>query len=153
MLISNLKNVMTQVNLNTNIKLGIDFLMNMNLAKCDPGRISIDGDNVFVRVIDCETIPFEDAKFEAHNKYIDIHYVSFEREIIWCLDRERIHQTDQYDIEKDVLHGIPKKPEDVSKLVLSRGDLAILYPSDVHAPKGLEGPSKMIRKIVIKVAI
>jgi biofilm protein TabA len=153
MLICNLRNIMTQVNLNKNMKLAINFLMNENLEKCDPGRISIDADNVYVRVIDCETIHFEDAKFEAHNKYIDIHYVTFEKEIIWCVDREKIHQTDQYDGEKDIMHGIPKNPEDVSKVVLLRGDLAILYPSDAHAPKGLEAPSKLIRKIVIKVAI
>ena len=135
------------------MKLAIDFLINENFEKCNPGRIPIDGDNVYVRVIECETIPFKDAKFEAHNKYIDIHYAAFNKEIIWCIDREKISPTDEYNGEKDVLHGIPKNLEDVSSVVLSRGDLAILYPSDVHAPRGLEGPSKLIRKIVIKVAL
>jgi biofilm protein TabA len=153
MLICNLEYLMEQVHEDTRMNLAVNFLINEDLGKLSPGRIAIEGDNVYVRIMEYETIPFEEVKFEAHKKYLDIHYVVSGKEAIWCTDTENIIQTDAYNSEKDVFHGLPKYPDELSKIVLSNGELAITYPSDAHAPKGLVGSSTMIKKIVVKVAI
>ncbi len=64
-----------------------------------------------------------------------------------------MEQTDSYNLEKDVFHGIAKNPEDLSKVVLSCGDLGIMYPTDAHAPKGIAGHSMIVHKIVVKVGL
>lgn len=153
MIICNLKNFTKEINNDAKMKKAAEFLLNEDLEKLTPGRISIDSDNIYVKIMNYETIPFEQVRFEAHNKYIDIHYVIIEKEIIWCVDRDKINPVGQYNIEKDVIHGAPKNPEDISKIVLSSGDLAVTYPSDAHAPKGMVVSSRLIKKIVIKVIV
>ncbi len=153
MLICNMKNLKEQVKSDTRMEKAVNFLLNEDLGKLTPGRIPIDGENVYVKVMDYETIPFEELKYEAHKKYIDIHYVISGKEAIWCVDTAKMEQTDSYNLEKDVFHGIAKNPEDLSKVVLSCGDLGIMYPTDAHAPKGIAGHSMIVHKIVVKVGL
>jgi biofilm protein TabA len=152
MIVCNLKNLVQQVKDDTRMQKAVEFLMKEDLEKLPAGRINIDGDDVYVRVMDYQTIPFEEVKFEAHKKYIDIHYVVAGKEAIWCVDTDNMMPTDEYNPEKDVFHGLPEKIEEISRVILSKGDLAILYPSDAHAPKGMVGSTITLKKIVIKVA-
>ena len=51
------------------------FLKNSDLSKLEIKRYDIDGDNLYAPVSEYLTKNEEDAKFEAHQKYIDIQYV------------------------------------------------------------------------------
>ena len=53
----------------------VDFLQNTDLAALEPGKHEIDGTEVYANVAEYTTIPWEEAKYEAHEHYTDIQYV------------------------------------------------------------------------------
>ena len=52
------------------------------MSKLEVKRYDIDGDNLYATVSEYITKNEEDAKFEAHQKYIDIQYVISGKEIM-----------------------------------------------------------------------
>jgi len=57
-----------------------------------------------------------------------------------------------YDEVKDVYLGrVP--PGEMTSVRLSAGQLAVLYPTDAHAPRIAAGEPGTVKKIVIKVAV
>lgn len=88
------------------------------------------------------------AKFECHNKNIDIQLCIDGVETIGWKPRERcVIPNGEYNSEKDVqfYHDAPD-----TFFQLTDGQFAIFFPEDVHAPMIGEGN---IRKLVIKVRI
>lgn len=88
------------------------------------------------------------AKFECHNKNIDIQLCIDGVETIGWKPRERcVIPNGEYNSEKDVqfYHDAPD-----TFFQLTNGQFAIFFPEDVHAPMIGEGN---IRKLVIKVRI
>ncbi len=54
---------------------GFAYLQNADLAGLEPGRVEIDGDQVFAFVQEYTSKPMEQGRWEAHVKYIDIQYI------------------------------------------------------------------------------
>lgn len=88
------------------------------------------------------------AKFECHNKNIDIQLCISGTETIGWKPREKCKNGNGgYNDEKDVqLYN--EEPDTFFQL--TNGQFAIFYPEDVHAPMIGEGA---IKKVVIKVKI
>jgi biofilm protein TabA len=116
------------------------------------GRHEIDGDNVFALVQKYETKPIENAKFEAHRKYIDVQFVHSGREtILWAPLAAMKEQTMAYDETKEA--ALWKLVPDVTPLHMSAGHFAILFPEDAHAPSVEWDESCEVFKVVVKVAV
>jgi len=88
------------------------------------------------------------AKFECHNKHIDIQVCIKGTETIGWKPREKcVTENSGYNTEKDVqLYN--EQPD--MYFHLTNGQFAILFPEDVHAPMIGDGE---IKKLVIKVKI
>jgi biofilm protein TabA len=88
------------------------------------------------------------AKFECHNKHIDIQLcISGEETIGWTPREKCVTPNGGYNEEKDV----QLYQEDADTFFqLTNGQFAIFFPEDVHAPMIGEGD---IKKLVIKVKI
>lgn len=88
------------------------------------------------------------AKFECHNKNIDIQVCINGLETIGWTPREKcVTPNGEYNEEKDV--QLYHDGADTF-FQLSNGQFAIFFPEDVHAPMIGDGP---IKKLVIKVKI
>lgn len=88
------------------------------------------------------------AKFECHNKNIDIQYCIDGIETIGWKPRSKcVNPNGDYNAEKDVqfYHDMPD-----TFFQLTGGQFAIFFPEDIHAPMIGEGE---IKKLVIKVRI
>ena len=88
------------------------------------------------------------AKFECHNKNIDIQYCIDGLETIgWKPRNKCMNPNGEYNDEKDVqfYHDSPD-----TFFQLTNGQFAIFFPDDVHAPMIGDGE---IKKLVIKVRI
>jgi biofilm protein TabA len=114
MLICKIGHLAEQIKINDNMQKVIEFMNRNDLGKLPLGRIDNDSDNVYVRIMEYSTIPFEELKFEAHKKYIDIHYVATGKEAIGCIDTEKLAVTDDYNSQKDVIHGRPDPMTDTT---------------------------------------
>lgn len=141
-----------QVKMTPNLGKAFAFLKSTDLGSLVDGRIEVDGANVYVLVQSYQTLPPEAAKFEAHRKYLDIQVIVAGEEIIGWASLQRMEDCTPYNEAKDVFNGkVPASA--MSRVQLSAGELAIVYPSDAHAPKIASGQPGQVKKIVVKVAV
>ena len=122
-----------------------------NASDLEKGKYPIDGDKLFAIVQENVPKKPDEAKFEAHEKYIDIQYIISGKERIDFSPLEDMSVLTPYNPEKDVtfLSG-----EARSSLILKDGDFAIFYPEDAHKPGiGLDAPDKLIKKVVVKIKV
>jgi biofilm protein TabA len=112
------------------------------------GKHSIEGGEVFALVSSDSGRGRENSPLEYHHRYIDIQCVITGDEMIgWqYLPPASPHRVN-YDAGKDI--GFLQAPAFVW-IPVARGQFAILFPTDAHAPLAGTGP---VRKAVIKVAV
>jgi YhcH/YjgK/YiaL family protein len=127
------------------------FLKNSDLAKLEVKRYDIDGDNLYAPVSEYLSKNEEDARFEAHKKYIDIQYVISGVEQIGVAP---------YSQKKEVL--VPYDDAKDIEFMTVTGDVNykatpdkvfIFFPSDAHRPGLKVGENSLVRKVVLKVKI
>ena len=73
--------------MNKNLDTAIDFILSNNLNELPLGKTVVDGDNVYINVMDAKASPVEERAYEIHKNYMDIHYIehySFLEDIKLC---------------------------------------------------------------------
>ena len=93
------------------IQVCLEFLKNNDLKTMELGIHEIDGKNIYVNVSEYETTDAENRVWEAHRKYLDIHYMVTGAEQMDFSFLENMTQN-EYDAEKDL---IPGKDPDTGK--------------------------------------
>jgi YhcH/YjgK/YiaL family protein len=128
----------------------LDFAGRFDISQPD-GRYEIDGDKLYAMVMTYQTKSADEARFEAHQKYIDIQLLLEGREFIDLSTGEKLGVDTAYSDEKDVVFFT--SPAYFTSVLLEPGRFAVLYPDDIHRPcRRLDEPMQ-VRKIVIKVRI
>lgn len=132
-----------------NLKKGFEWLKNQDLKNIKPDKYLIDGDNLYANVQIYETK--EDAKYEAHKKYIDIQYMIDGEELIGVCDINNCSTFEEYDQDKDIefLNSFNKDEFQTIK----EGEFLVLFPNDAHKPSILKDIKKRVKKVVVKVKI
>lgn len=127
------------------------FLKNTDLPKLEVKRYDIDGDNLYASVMEYVTKNEEDAKYEAHRKYIDIQYVISGAEVMGVAPLSALKEvTEPYDGSKDV--GFMTVND--AKLYNATPDrFFIFFPSDIHRPGVKVNQNSQVKKIVVKVRV
>ena len=99
-------------------------------------------------VMETDTSPADEKPYEAHRRYLDIHYDLRGGETIECAPVERLTEAVPYRHEDDVvlLQGecVP------NHVVLCKGDICILFPEDGHKPC-CASDKHSIKMVVVKV--
>lgn len=116
--------------------------------KTEPGRYEIDGDNLYVNVMDAECRDRSSAKLEAHKKYIDIQYVVLGSETMGWRDVKTCKSVVEPHNESGDYALFSDTPD--TFFDVPSGVFVIYFPDDAHAPQIGEGS---VRKAVAKVAI
>jgi biofilm protein TabA len=127
------------------------FLKDNDLSKLEIKRYDIDGDNLYAPVSEYITKNEEDARYEAHRKYIDIQYVISGKELIGVsplsLQKEIL---EPYDATKDVVFLTVTQGVNFSA---TPDRFFIFFPGDAHRPGLKDGENSQVRKVVVKVKI
>ena len=127
----------------------VDFLLNTDLAALETGKHEIDGKNVYANVVEYTTIPWEEAKFEAHEHYTDIQYVIKGTEIMTYAPVGEMTVKTPYNPEKDVVFFDNSNP---GLQVAAKDDqYMIFFPWDAHKPKAANGEQDPIKKVIVKI--
>jgi YhcH/YjgK/YiaL family protein len=127
------------------------FLKNNDLAKLEIKRYDIDGDNLYAPVSEYLTKNEEDAKFEAHRKYIDIQYVINGAEMMNVAPlSQKKDVIAPYDSSKDVEFMTVTRS---SNYKATPDRFFIFFPSDIHRPGVKTGENELVRKVVVKVKV
>jgi len=127
-----------------------EYIQSQNLEMIEPGTYDISGDQLKAIVSDKagKTVEESTAKFECHDKHIDIQLcIKGKEKIGWKPRNTCSQQKAEYNPEKDVTFF--KDAPDMY-FQLTGGQFAIFFPDDVHAPMIGEGE---IKKMVIKVKV
>ena len=132
-----------------NLDTAIRHLQTADLAGLTKGRNEVDGDAVFVNRFDYQTMTQEEAIWEGHIQYADIHVLLSGRERIGVTDGEALKvlarkpEGDFVGYEGDVEVWLPMTTEDV----------LIVYPEDAHMVKVIDGESTLVEKACYKVKV
>lgn len=151
MIVADLDYASDQIALTPALQKALDFLRQSRGQALADGRVEIDGQRLYALFQSYETRSGE-PNFEAHRKYLDIQYVVAGEEVIGWASIDRMAVDVPYDEAKDVCLG-HVAPGEMTPVRLSAGQLAVLYPTDAHAPKLAAGAPTAVKKIVVKVAI
>jgi biofilm protein TabA len=149
MIIDTITNLKKYNNVHPLFAKAFKYINNTDLEKMEDGKYEIDNDlkAIFSNKNGMEAAE-SIAKFECHNKNIDIQFCIKGTETIGWKPRENCKiEKGSYNEEKDVQFY-----SDVPDMYfqLTDGQFAIFFPEDVHAPMIGNGP---IKKLVIKVKI
>jgi biofilm protein TabA len=148
MIIDTLANAKKYAGINKNFAKAFGFIASQDLDAIEPGKYPVDGTDIHAAVSLKDGVQQADAKFEAHNNYIDIQVCpSGSEEIGWKPRNTCIQPKGEYNTEKDVIF-YSDQPD--MYFTLHAGQFAIFFPEDVHAPMIGNGP---IKKLVVKVKV
>jgi biofilm protein TabA len=148
MILDSLKNATASLPLNARFKQAFEFIRNNDLSKMEPGKTILDGDKLYITIMDIEGKTPEVAKMEAHKKYIDIQVVISGQETMgWTAIEHCTHESDAYNPDKDIIFYTDKP---TTYVTVNPGEFVLFFPEDGHAPAIGKGA---IRKAVVKVLV
>lgn len=125
------------------------YAIEKKLAEVEKGTYKIDGENIFVNVVEYETQNKEDRFWEAHKKYIDIHLMFDGNEKI------AVNLIDNLDIKEyqEKNDFVPLEGKESGYVTLTKGDFLICYPEDAHMTAIKVDNKEKIKKAIFKVII
>jgi len=114
------------------------------------GLTEINGDLMYVSIMEFDAKSPEGHLAEKHESYIDLQYLITGEETIGYFSlRDGIVTAKDYDREQDYALYAPVSDENL--LHLKPGMFAIFFPNDIHRP-GM-GQAGKIKKAVVKIHI
>lgn len=131
-------------------KKAFEFLKNNRLDTIKAGKYPIVGDTVYASVTNNKPKAFEDTKWEAHKKYIDIQYVVNGKEKIGIASVLKGIILETYNEKNDV--GFYSFSDNDCHYYIAQPDtFLIFFPGDSHRPNIKVEGHEAYKKIVIKV--
>lgn len=133
---------------NPNYAKALEYIKTTDLNSLEPGKHMIDGDNLFVNIVDSQMKTPEQARLEVHDKYIDIQVPLSKSETFGIKPRSECKEPDgEFNSEKDILFF---KDKDWENVTVEPGK-AITFDTDTaHAPLIGEGT---VHKAIFKVKV
>lgn len=113
------------------------------------GRNDIDGDNAFVNRFYYDTVPKEQALWEGHIAYGDVHVLLGGHEKIGVSNVERLTETVRKEQEDFVGFQGPVE----TWFTMTPEDVLIVYPEDIHMVKVADGDTAHVRKCCYKFKV
>ena len=143
------KNLHRYLGQNESLDIAIRHVLSADLTQLAKGRNEIDGDQAFINRFDYQTMPEEQAIWEGHIQYGDIHVLLSGQEQIGVTNVEMLQETvrkpeeDFVGFEGPVMSWFPMTPEDI----------LIVYPEDIHKVKVISGESTLVEKACYKFKV
>lgn len=133
---------------NPNYAKALEYIRTTDLNSLEPGKHLIDGDNLFVNIVDSQMKTPEQARLEVHDKYIDIQVPLSKSETFGVKPRSECKEPDgEFNSEKDILFF---KDKDWKTVTVEPGKAITFDTATAHAPLIGEGT---IHKAIFKVKV
>ena len=149
MIYDKLSNITLYKGLSKNLDTAIQFISTHDLNELPLGKTTIDGDRVYINVMETKAQPIEERKYEVHKNYMDIQIdlIGTER-----VDTGNYHQVtlEDYHQENDVAAA---SSEDLAQCILGPGNFIICMAREPHKPNIAVSDDTFLKKAVVKVHI
>ena len=150
MVFGNIRDLKDYSWLEEGVQKSFQYAKEHDLLSFEKGRHDIDGDDLFVNIVEYETTTPEERFWEAHRQYLDLHFMLRGPEQI---DVGFIDDMEQKEfVEADDF--LPLEGEPSARCVLKNaGDFLLCYPADAHRTAvAVDGPA-VIKKAIFKIRI
>lgn len=127
-----------------------DFIKSLT-KDAELGRLNLS-DDIYVNIETYKTKMPADAKFEAHNKYIDIQILLMGNELISYTDKSILTVKTPYNEEKDITF-YSEVVNDYSYIRLDGSNFVMLFPHEAHAPQICDKIPSDVKKVVVKIKV
>ena len=131
--------------LHPNLDTAIDYLLTHDLSALPNGRTEVDGDEVFINVMDAALHPDAGYHPEYHKLYADLQ-IDITGGEGWGYETAPGTEVEPYqpDIGK-------KDSEDAVFGALGEGRFVLFFPGELHKPGVARPGCAHVRKVVIKI--
>jgi YhcH/YjgK/YiaL family protein len=147
MLISSIKNYQNILNFFPQLDIVFDFIIKNISSKTADGKYYIT-EEIYADVQSCLPKPKKEQVLEKHKKYIDLQYIiSGKEKIGWKFFDKSFKVLKKYSSKKDIAF-YSNSPD--TFINLKKGEFAIFFPEDTHAPLCCE---KQVKKCVVKIPV
>lgn len=145
MIIDTLENLEKYASLNPLFSKVAEYIKANDLSAHEPGKVEIEGKNLFVNYSVAKGKTKEEARIESHNEMIDIQIPLSCPETMGYTPRKDLEEC-EYNAEKDITFypGLAQE-----YITIRPGEFVIFFPQDGHAPCVSE--EKEIVKVIFKV--
>lgn len=131
------------------LKRAFEFLESGSVADLAAGRYPLDGERMYVVIAQDLTRAVETAQFEAHRKYIDLHYLIRGSELIGSESAARLREAKPYAPEVEA--ALYERPPEYESFNMQPGNFVVFFPGQAHMPGCAVGQSAEIKKAVVKI--
>lgn len=143
------KNLVRYLGLSSSLDTAIRHLLSADLSQLHKGRNEIDGDQAFVNRFDYQTMPADQAIWEGHAQYGDIHVLLSGHEKIGVSDAAALKMT----VQKPEEDFIGYEGDVPVWLPMTTEDLLIVFPEDAHMVKVIDGEPAFVEKACYKFKV
>jgi biofilm protein TabA len=150
MIVNQISNFNTYKGLNEKFDKAFEYIEKNNLEEMEPGFYEIEGEELFLNLVEYVTKSSEERVWESHKKYIDLQVIIEGNEFIGYELFDRMKIKENYNEQDDIyfLEGSLQ-----SKVKLEKGDFIICYPQDAHMAGIMVDGNEKVRKAVFKVKL
>ncbi len=149
MIYDTIKNHHYYHSLNDKFKTAFEYLLNIDTDHLEVGSYNIQGSDVIANIGMYKTKSKTEAKWESHQKYIDIQYIVKGSELIGFSHINRIEGSEKY----STINDIQFHSGEGDFLRLTKGDFIIFTPGELHMPAIQINEPEDVIKVVMKVKI
>ena len=132
--------------IHANIDTAIAYIMDHDLQHLSIGRHEIDGENVFVNVVETETKAYEEGTYEFHKRYIDLHIDLTGEEQVWV----SLEEPEPIGIYDEVTDGGLCTTKKAISVTLG-SDFVMCFPMEPHLPLIIIEQKQEIKKCIFKI--
>ena len=136
--------------LDEKFKVAYRWLAETDIRDLPVGFYSLMGEDVVAGVQEYETFPWEECRFETHDKYFDIQYMVTGEEMFGICRRDGLNEIERI-AENDVVFY--EDPDLYGRILLKEGDFVVVAPEDAHKPRCAAEKPIPVKKVVVKVKI
>lgn len=127
----------------------VGFISSMDVYSLQPGSVPIQGDDLFVKVLEYAPKPAAENNFETHKYYADVQVIFRGIEQMQITGPDNLSPVGPYDAEQDFQFFNAQK--DISNIIIKEKEFLVFSPGEVHKPgcyyRDQEGP---VLKLVFK---
>ena len=143
------KNLHRYLGISQAMDTAIRHVLSADLTQLTKGRNEIDGSQTFVNRFDYQTMPQEQAIWEGHIQYADIHVLLSGQEKIGVTNVDMLTET----VRKPEEDFVGFEGEVMSWFPMTTEDILIVYPEDIHKVKVIQGESTLVEKACFKFKV
>lgn len=127
----------------------LKLALEANPQVCEPGSYVLQGEDIFMNVMQFMTQPAQAKRAELHAEYIDVQFLLAGEERIDFGLVNSARQCDEWHREED--YQLCDEIVGMQSITLQAGMFAVFFPGEPHKP-GVQGEAPAeIKKAVVKV--